>query len=482
MTTFVIKAIGVIDHNGDLVGDTIIVDKNMVERVGSGLQRSYAKTVSVDGYVTPSFVDAHLHIAGLGLSLSGVDLKGTRSVRELVERLAKSSLSIVFGRGWDQEEFEERRYPTRQEIDAAVPDRPAVAVRTCGHVAVVNTVALEVTKPWERYPDLVDRERGLVFEDAVGYVVERLMSNVDLTPLVKKALTELRKAGLGGVSSMSCSLNEFKALLDLEKDGEVPLFVACYSPPDEAEKIIESFSDVASRKVSLTGIKLFADGSLGARTAYLREPYSDMKETRGKLLLSSKKIVEISKRYLSLGLRVATHAIGDAALDEVLEAYEALNIGDRGRIEHASITWDEQIKKLADLGVYAVVQPHFRVSDWWIDRRLGSRYLQAYRFRSLVAAGVPVALSTDSPVEPFDPVETFAAAVGRCDSPSCREEESLDPKDVIRGYTTIASRASGGPVKEVGTLEKGSYAMLSWTPNDPRDRAWEGPLRPLELS
>ncbi len=483
MKTILIKAKEIIDHNGDSVGDSVLIEDCKIDLAGYGLDRKYAKVLHLDGFVAPGFVDAHLHIAGLGLSLFGADLRNVRSSRELAERLRKVSGPIAFGRGWDQENFEEKNYPTRRELDVAVNNRPAIAIRVCGHVAVLNTIALEITEPWKKFPEFVDKENGLVFEDAVSYVLEKLLNKIDIMPLIEKAVNELYKVGIRGVSSMSCSLREFRSLSVLDEKGRLPIFVSCYSPLEEVEKIVSIIGqeNVLRRRVDLVGVKLFADGSLGARTAFLREPYEDKKGTRGRKLLSSSDIVNISSKYLKAGLRIATHAIGDAALDEVIDAYSKLGIGENGRVEHVSISWDDQIKRLAELGVYAVVQPRFRVSDWWMKERLGSRYKLCYRFRSLISSGVKVALSTDAPVEPFDPVLTFASAVGRCEGVTCRREESLTPKEVIKAYTLTSSRASGGPVNLIGTLEKGSFAALSWTPNDPRKYEWNGPLRPIDL-
>ncbi len=483
MSSFLVRAEGIIDHNGELVGDSILIEGNKIKTVGYGINTNYSKEVKIKGFILPAFIDAHLHIAGIGLNISGINLRGVRSIKEMLSKLSLSKDPVIFGRGWDQEGLKERRFPTKKDLDSAISDRPVLAVRICGHMAILNTLALKMTKPWKEYPNYVDKENGFIFEDAVGYTINKIVSKIDLYPLLQKAITKLYLSGLGGVSSMSCSLKEFETLLRLDEAGKLPLRVSCYATLDEIDKIIESYGKKAKtdRKVSLVGLKLFSDGSLGARTAYLREPYSDNRDTRGRKLLDSTEIASISKHYSKLGLRIATHAIGDAALDEVIEGYSLAGIDENGRIEHVSIAWNEQIKKISEMGVYAVIQPRFRASDWWIDKRLGKRYILAYRFRTMLKSGVKLALSTDSPVETFDPIETFKAAVGRCGSPSCRPEESLDPKEIISLYTFGSSEASGGPVKAIGRLEKGLKAVLAWTPSDPLKETWEGPLKPLKL-
>ncbi len=196
------------------------------------------------------------------------------------------------------------------------------------------------------------------------------------------------------------------------------------------------------------------------------------------LLLDPGELRKIAGRVLSAGLRVAVHAIGDAALDAVLDALEPLDPGGQVRIEHASIAWDDQIERIASLGVQVVAQPRFRVSDWWIDRRLGERVRLAYRLRSLHKAAL-LALSTDAPVEPIEPWETLAAATGQCSQPACTPRESLSWREAFHAYTRNSALAAWGPAALLGTLEPGAPASVSWTPSDPRDSGWRGPARLL---
>ncbi len=466
----------VLDEWLDEAGDYVIISDGRIQRVGKGNPPGWATPRDIGGYLFPAFIDAHAHLSWLGLLLNGVDLRGSRSPLEVADRLARAPGPIAYGRGWDQEEFDERgTMPERRLLDSRVPDKPAVAVRVCGHLAVANTLALEITRPWEAYPEMVDREKGLLFEDAVYHVIERLLENLDVGKLVSDASKALAAAGIGGVASMSCPLSEARALA---RGAGRPLLVACYPRPRD----LEGAASVLGRgsSASVAGVKLFADGSLGARTAFLREPYSDEPESRGKRLLSSEEIVEAAEPVLSQGLRVAVHAIGDAALDEVIEAFERLDPGPMARVEHASIVWDDQLSRLEALQPYLVVQPHFRVSDWWIEERLGDRARQAYRFRSL-ARRIPLALSTDAPVEPYEPWETIAAATGQCTQPTCRREESLSWREAFHAYTRTAAQAAGGPLARAGTLEEGAPAILAWTPNDPRDPGWRGPARLVVL-
>ncbi|WP_256204932.1 amidohydrolase family protein [Aeropyrum camini] len=264
-----------------------------------------------------------------------------------------------------------------------------------------------------------------------------------------------------GVSSMACSEDEVLALSRVGDTLEVR--VACYlrrgvNPPARREGV----------KWGVVGVKLFADGSLGGRTAYLRNPYisGERDGWRGLKLLSSGDIEEAAVSNSSLGLATAVHAIGDAALDEVLEGFSrAVSRGvEPGmlRVEHASLAWPSQIERLASLRVWTVVQPMFRVSDWWLESRVGADMLHAaYPFASMLKAGVKLAISTDAPVETYDPAETFKAAIGLCSSRLCRESESLTPRETLKLYTLNSVLASGGPVLSLARLQRGVPALFA---------------------
>ena len=470
MGSVVYTGISVLDYNGDELGDSVYVENGVIAGVGPASRFHGVKRVEVDGYIIPGLVDAHMHLEGLGMKAYTVDLRGSRSAREVAERLARAQGPVALGRGWDQEYFEEPGLPNRKLLDEALGDRPGLAVRVCGHMAVATTAVLSLTRPWQRFPGLVDRESGVLVENAVYYTLEKLKAWMDPVDLVSRALRELRSYGVYGASSMACGAREVEALEKLEARGSLGVRVACYASS-------EDLLGRSGREWSVVGLKLFADGSLGARTARLREGYSDSPGTRGLLLLDSEGIAERGGRLLKAGFRLAVHAIGDEALDHVLEAYRRLGGSGGLRVEHASVAWDEQIEALAELGVWVVAQPHFRVSDWWIERRLGGRARLAYRLRSMKLAGVRLAFSTDSPVEPLDPVETLKAAVGLCREPACRPEESLRPREALEAYTLNAALASGGPVRALGVIERGRPALLAASTEDPRSPGGLGRAR-----
>ena len=465
-----------LDGSGEPLRGPVVVEDGVIRAVGR--RPSYARSLRLRGTLTPALVDAHLHITGIGLSLAGADLRGAGSPVEVALRLSRARGPIAYGRGWDEHLFREQpgRPPTRRLLDKYIPDRPAVAVRVCGHMAVANSLALSMAQPWRRYPGLVDRENGILYEDAVWSVIESLLDRLDTTSLVRRAVRLISSSGVAAVSSLQCTGGEARALHRLEAEGSLPIAVSCYPEPGRLEEVAGALA--GARMAGLTGIKLFADGSLGARTALLSRPYEDDPTTRGRIILGPREILESARKALDRGLRVATHAIGDAALDNVLSAYEALGGGPMLRVEHASLVRPGVEKRLAGLGVHVVVQPRFRVSDSWIPRLLGrERARWAYRLASLARAGARLALSTDAPVEPVSPQETFRAALGLCRSPLCTAEESLTLRQALKYYTEAAAEASGGPAGGYGRIRVGAPAAFAlW-----RGRCCLSPATPIVL-
>ncbi len=287
---------------------------------------------------------------------------------------------------------------------------------------------------------------------------------MDPVELVEAALLALKSHGIYGASSMACTAREVGALRKLEDRSRIGFRVACYASHSDWRLLAGS----GGLEWRVVGVKLFADGSLGARTAALTTDYSDDPGNKGKLLMDKKSIAAEAVEAAGHGLRVAVHAIGDAALEEVLEAHRLLGEPSWLRIEHASIASPSQVEKLGAQSLWVAAQPRFRVSDWWRGKRLGSRIDWSYRYRSMMLRGARLALSTDAPVEPFDPIETLRAAVGLCGNLGlCPESENLRPREALQAYTLTAAHASGGPASVLGRIEKGAPAALALFSEDP---------------
>ena len=437
--------------------------------------------------ILPGFIDAHAHLDGIGLKLNTIDLHGVKSIEELKNVLRVHSQRFskwVIGRGWDQELFQERRYPTRWDLDEAVPDKPVLIVRTCGHVGVVNSKALEILRIDEVFrenPNLVRDEKGIpigiVMEDVLSYIEKSVEFSFDE---IKKFLLDAQhhavKNGITTIGFVSVSLRILPVIFHLYRHNLIKLRLRLYLEP-EALGVLESLGvrgALGDDMVRIQGIKTFVDGSLGGRTAWLSNPYSDDPTTTGIPLINESKLEELAKRVAKLGMQLAVHAIGDRAIDLVINVFERLKLEPklyRFRIEHASLVRDDQLEKIRSLGIIAVVQPHFVISDWWIIKRLGpERAKWVYRFKTMLDHGIPLALSSDAPVEPINPWETVYAAVDRGKSlgielANLTPYEGIDVPTALHLYTYGSAYALRD--SRLGKLKPGYYADFIVVDRDP---------------
>jgi len=439
--------------------------------------------------VLPGLIDAHCHLVALGSMRRILDLTGTSNVTALRLRLFAKVNKVpkgewVIGRGWDQEGFTERRYPSRDDIDDLTRDNPVFLTRVCGHVALLNSVAMNQLG----IDDGSTSEEGSVFEkDSRGRLTGIIKERA-----VEEALGEIRpwndelieadilageyEAAKNGLTSLHCILSsnykqELKALLSLHAKGELALRYRIYLPVAGLEKLEEGESRqrVDDGMLKILGVKVYADGSLGARTAALREPYSDDPTNSGVLRYTGEELEEILRKADSLGKQVLIHAIGDAAVSQAIDAIESITRGKnerRHRIEHCSLCNGEMITRLKEAGIGVCVQPHFAISDTWALERLGEGRLRwLYPLKSLLKGGVTASGGSDAPVEPVNPIlGMWAAMVGADYSP----EERLDVHEALRLYTKNAA-LNGFDEGNLGEIREGFLADLTILDSDIRN-------------
>lgn len=441
--------------------------------------------------VLPGFVDAHVHLDGIGMYLNTVDLRGVRSIEELKDRIRRSvsnAASWVFGHGWDQELFIEGRWPTRWDLDEVVSDRPVLLTRVCGHAAVLNTRAMEITGLISSgSPHVLRNERGeatgVVKEEALETARKKFRESLTLEDhkkFLEDAIKYVASHGVTTVGFMSVNDVSLRVLEELRSEGKLLVRVRAYLNPGEDNEILSILKKLGIRSgfgddyLKICGIKIFADGSLGARTAWLTEPYNDAPNTCGSQLVERKILEKLAYEIHDAGLQLAVHAIGDAAIDLVLQTYS--RIQDlrkfRHRIEHASVVRPDQVSKIRELGIPLVVQPHFIITDWWVLKRLGeSRATWVYPFKTLISSGISLGISTDSPVEPLNPWETVYAAVTRGEYEDVElskhtPHERLSLTEVLHSYTR-GSAYTLGEEGNIGTLEIGKFADFIIVDRDP---------------
>lgn len=385
--------------------------------------------------------DHHFHPLGYAELVNGLELFDSVDVADVLRRLAARADEVegpIIGQRLNDEGIAERSLPTRADLDEAVPNRPVLVYRYCGHIAVANSVALAVSGIDSTTPDppggSFDRDptgepNGILREGAVAEVSRAL--SPQLAPLsdvdVIRALARLPEQGIGSVTGivsigepMWCGVpNELDVICKLAPalPVDIDLLIIANNPAELAEAA-EQIRRTEGR-ARFMGWKGFSDGSFGGHTASLHQPYSDRPSTSGTGLLDPEHAMTMARASMMLGGSVAIHAIGDRANDEVLDLYEELvGMGadpGRLRVEHASLLSGEAIDRMARLGVTASVQPAFLASEGsWLGKRLGDeRMRQVYPFRSLLEAGVNVIGGSDSPVEWPDPQVGIDAAVDR---------------------------------------------------------------------
>ena len=465
----------------------VAVKKDKIMAVGSTskIRRwigKETKTVNLGGKtVVPGFTDSHAHIIWLGFQSSELDFRNVSSIESIQQQLKEKVKATekgkwIFGRGWDQDLLKEKRYPIRSDLDKVAPDNPVFIVRVCGHIGVANSKALEVAgideKTAKSLGDYVGRDsktgelNGLFKEKTVDLIrgIPK-PSRRELQKACKVALSEAAKLGLTTVTCITDSPGEIYALEKLAEKGQLSLRVYAMVPIDSLRKFKNKKVDAPYLKIKC--VKMFADGSLGARTAALMEPYADEPSEKGMLYYAPEQQRQLIEEADSSGFQIAVHVIGDKAVEQTVQAFEDLGkervTKRRHRLEHVSVLNPNLIKRIKSLGLLATIQPHFVVSDFWVVNRLGSeRARWTYAFKSLVDNGVPVAGSSDAPVEQLNPLLGVWAAVTRERSP----EERLSVMEALRAYT-IGGAYFSFEEKVRGSIEVGKYADLAVLSHNP---------------
>ncbi|MEM0053498.1 MAG: amidohydrolase [Nitrososphaeria archaeon] len=491
-----VEAILVSDDKIAYVGKNETV-KRIIELVNGELVDLKGQTV------LPGFIDSHMHLDELGMYLNMLDLRGTKSIRELKRRLeefSKLSDSMwVVGHGWDHELFEEKRLPTRYDLDEIVNDRPVMLSRICMHTAVLNTRAMEVTGLIKmKLPGILLDDNGVptgvVKEEAFFSIArEKFKENLTLDDYEKffeKAMEYAASMGVTTVGFALCDLKSWVALNTLKSRKNFPIRVRVYLHPGEKipnesgmygnKEVLKLLKRLGIKRgfgddfLKILGVKVVADGGLGARTAWLSQPFSDDPSTCGYPNLGEEMLKEIVNEANGAGLQVAVHGIGDKTIEMILNVYRSIVglHGSRHRIEHASVLRNEQANEIALLNIPVSVQPHFIVTDWWAKNRVGEdRIKYVWPFKTMIRKGIKIGLGTDCPVEPLNPWETVYAAVtrGKYDEIPFYEdtkEECLTLEETLQAYTW-GSAYIMHEENNLGSLEEGKLADFIVVSEDP---------------
>ena len=432
--------------------------------------------------VYPGFIDAHAHFVGYGKSLFQVDLFGTTSWEEAVERVkvfaaAHPELTWIEGRGWDQNKWPGKKYPTNALLNTLFPNTPVVLQRVDGHAAIANQKAFDVAgvKPGQTIVGgevetkngvltgvLIDNAKGLVYNSIPA------VNKQTYTQWLQAAQKNCFAQGLTTVTDCGLDISDINFIDTLQQEGKINmrLFAMLSDNPENLNAYLKR-GPYKTDKLFVNGFKVYADGALGSRGACLLHNYEDRKDWSGFLLANISHYDSLASVLAASNFQMCTHAIGDSANRQILNIYNKyLQKGNdkRWRIEHAQVVNPNDFNLFGAAAVVPSVQPTHATSDmYWAADRLGNERMKgAYAYKQLMDQNGWIPLGTDFPVEDISPFKTFLASVGRVDAKGFPEggfqiENGLTREQTIKGMTIWAAKASFLE-KEVGSLEAGKKA------------------------
>jgi len=470
------------------VGDGKILEVGKTEEI---TQRYKApKTIDLEGKpVYPGFIDAHAHFYGYSMNLRQVDLVGTTSYGEIIEKLKEYDRSHdaewIVGRGWDQNDWEEKAFPTKERLDQAFPNKPVYLRRIDGHAALVNSVALEKAGIDSRTNveggTVMIRDgqpTGILVDNAAG-----LVSKLIPEPTRQEKIASLQTgadncfaAGLTSVVDAGLKYDEITLMDSLQQAGQLKMQIyAMLSPTEKNFREFMYEGPYQTPYMHIESIKLFADGALGSRGACMLEPYADDPGNRGFLVTPREELRHLAQKAYDHNYQVNTHAIGDSANRVMLEIYGDILGGKndrRWRIEHAQVIHPDDFSLFGKYSVIPAVNTTHATSDmYWADERLGQQRLQhAYAYNDLLQQLEWLPNGSDFPVEHINPLYGFYAAVARKDLEGYPEGgfqmgNALTRKQALKAMTRWAARGMFEE-NQKGSIEPGKNADFVVTDKD----------------
>lgn len=431
--------------------------------------------------IVPGLIDGHCHFYGLGQQLQRVDLMGTTSYDEVIQRVQEfqkqKNKSFIIGRGWDQNDWEVKDFPTNKELNVLFPNTPVALTRIDGHAMIVNQAALDaagITTATDASGGAIEIKDGKL----TGILVDNPMELVEAVfpkDSRKDDIASLLAAqdinlsyGLTTVDDAGLYRETIELIDSLQQAGDlkIKMYAMISNTPENLDYYLNK-GIVKTDRLNVRSVKFYADGALGSRGAAMKEPYSDRHDHYGALLSPIATIKETAARIAATDYQMNTHAIGDSANYVVLKTYQNLlkdKKDKRWRIEHAQIVDIEDFNLFDQENILPSVQPTHATSDmYWAQDRVGEERIKgAYAYQTLLKESKRIALGTDYPVEQVNPFLTFYAAVARQDTSGYPEggflpEQALSREDALRGMTIWAAYFNFEEI-EKGSLEPGKAA------------------------
>ena len=445
---------------------------------------SAAKEVDAKGqFIYPGFYDAHCHFYRYALALPSADLVGTTSWAQVIQKLQENrkkypQAAWLTGRGWDQNDWPTKQFPTKDTLDVLFPDVPVLLTRVDGHAAVVNQKALDLAGVTASTPisggtitrNAQGRLTGLLVDNATRLVSSKIP---DPTPaesnrLLLQAQQLCLAVGLTSLADAGLDRADVEQMAALQQQGQLKLrLYVMLNPtaPNRAHYLKNG--PILTDQLTVSSFKVYADGALGSRGACLVQPYADRPKETGFLLSTEKEYRALAQELAASKFQMNTHAIGDSANRIILNIYGEALRGQkdrRWRIEHAQVVTPADMPKFGQYGIVPSVQPTHATSDmYWAGERLGAARLKtAYAYAELLKQYGQLALGSDFPVEAINPLYGFHSAVARQDAKNYptggfQMENALSRPDALRGMTTWAAHAAFEE-KRKGQIKPGMLA------------------------
>jgi predicted amidohydrolase YtcJ len=416
-------------------------------------------------YVFPGFIDAHCHFIGYALSLKYVDLTGCKSFDEVLQRLKKAGRPAagkwLVGRGWDQNLWSDKKFPDNSLLNVLYPEVPVMLIRIDGHVVLANQAALKkagigLKNSFGSGQVEIKNGRltGILSENAADFMREAVPepTGMEFNNLVKTAEQACFEVGLTMVSDAGLDYDQVMAIDSLQRSGWLKMQVyAMLTPnPKNLLEFVTKEPFITSQLI-VRSIKIYMDGSLGSRTAKLKQPYSDEPTGSGMVVTSPDTIRSLCNLAYKFGYQVNTHCIGDSANALILKIYGETLKGKndlRWRVEHAQVVDPADMHFFSDFSIIPSIQSTHATSDMkWAEKRLGAQRIKgAYAYKSLMNQNGWIANGTDFPIESISPLNTFYAAVARQDldgypTGGFLMENALSREDALRSITIWAAKA-----------------------------------------
>ncbi|NAS32462.1 amidohydrolase family protein [Flavobacteriaceae bacterium R38] len=447
------------------------------------IQRMYntKETIDAEGKtIVPGLIDAHCHFYRLGLTMQNVDLVGTKSYDEVLEKVAafqkEKNAPFITGSGWDQNDWEVKEFPTKDKLDELFPDTPVALRRVDGHAYLVNQKALDMagitaeTKVEGGEVEVIDGKLTGILVDNPMRMVDAVMPALSEGTRIR-ALLDAQKAcfdyGLTTVNDAGLDRSTIELIDSLQRTGDLDMRI--YAMISNSKENLDYYLNegiIKTEKLNVRSVKVYGDGALGSRGAAMKEEYSDKPDHFGALITPASDIQALAERIAASNYQMNTHAIGDSANIVVLRAYENAIGGEtdrRWKIEHAQVVAPTDFDYFKN-GIIPSIQPTHATSDmYWAEDRVGAERIKgAYAYKTLLEKSGTVVLGTDFPVENVSPFYTFYASVARKDLENFPEDgfqpqEKLSREETLKGMTIWAAH-SNFEENEKGSIEIGKFA------------------------